>query len=88
MNFKWKTDDDILNQIYKGSKIMSFTKIMQYNNNLFAYSGLTGQLPVCFNNKFEKLVEIHEHQTRGALTAKLNVPIFQTREYGHHSVKL
>ena len=60
---------------HKNLKILTLGNQIFYNNVLFIYDSLNKKVnPNIFHNFFKKCNEVHNYQTRGALTDQLAVP--------------
>ena len=63
LNFKWK--NDLVNSLFKNTKIMIMRDIVIFNNCVFVYDQFNGGLPANFQKFFTTADNQHTYNMRG-----------------------
>ena len=85
INFKNFHDDP--NPLYRSNKIIKIKDFITLQNILLVYDHLKDSLPICFQDYFHKLDQVHPDSiTKQSNVGCLFVPTCKSTTYGLHSI--
>ena len=74
------------NPIYKIKKILKLKDYISLQNCLFVHDYTNKNLPLCFNDYFQFVNEVHSKRTKNSELGCIFVPHFTTIKYGINSI--
>ena len=74
------------NPLYASHKILKLSDQIALQNCLFVHDSLKGMLPICFNEYFNLLKNVHHIHTKSSQVGCLFVPSYSPTRYGLNSL--